>query len=160
MERRLLLAIVLTFVVLTAYQWLMPSPPPAPTKPPATADAKAPAAQQASPGAEPAPAVTTPPPVPAVETVRADTAERSITVDNGAVRAVFTNRGATLVSWELANYRGPDGKPVDLVPHDLPPNQPKPFSLELDDATKVGAREHGVLHDDGGRNGRCENPRL
>ncbi len=137
MERRLLLAIVLTFVVLTAYQWLVPSPSPAPAQPPAAADAKAPAAQPASPGAEQTPpGVTAPTPVPAVETVRADTAERSITVDNGAVRAVFSNRGATLVAWELANYRGPDGKPVDLVPHDLPPNQPKPFSLELDDATK------------------------
>ena len=35
------------------------------------------------------------------------------------------------------SYTGPDGKPVDLVPHDVPANQPKPFSLRLDDAAKT-----------------------
>ena len=57
-------------------------------------------------------------------------------MDNGVVRAVFSNRGATLTAWELLSYMGPDGKPVDLVPHDVPANQPKPFSLKLDDAAK------------------------
>ena len=40
------------------------------------------------------------------------------------------------MAWELLTYLGPDGKPVDLVPHDVPANQPKPFSLKLDDAAK------------------------
>jgi YidC/Oxa1 family membrane protein insertase len=140
MERRLLLAIVLTFIVLTAYQWLVPMSQPVP------ATQTAPAATPVTPDA-PAAATegsTAPPsvvPVPeraaAVETVRGDTAERTITVDNGVVRAVFSNRGAALRAWELTNYLGPDGKPVDLVPHDVPPNQPKPFSLRLDDAAKT-----------------------
>ena len=60
-----------------------------------------------------------------------------MTVDNGAVRAVFSNRGATLAAWELLTYMGPDGKPVDLVPHDVPATQPKPFSLKLEDAAKT-----------------------
>ena len=67
-----------------------------------------------------------------------------MTVDNGVVRAIFSNRGATLVAWELLSYLGPDGKPVDLVPHDVPPNQPKPFSLKLDDAAK-SARLNSAL---------------
>jgi len=148
MERRLLLAIALTFVVLTAYQWLVPSPQPtAPQAPAASgAAANAPAAPQqtANNGVQVPPPASTPGSVPAVETVKADTAERTITVENGLVRAVFSNRGATLIAWELTGYRGPDGKPVDLVPHDLPPNQPKPFSLELDDATK-SARINSAL---------------
>ena len=80
-----------------------------------------------------------PPPAAAapVETVRGDTVERTVTVDNGLVRAVFSNRGATLSAWHLAQYQGPDGKPVDLVPHDVPPGQPKPFSLKLEDAGKT-----------------------
>ena len=49
---------------------------------------------------------------------------------------MFSNRGATLAAWELLSYMGPDGKPVDLVPHDVPADQPKPFSLKLDDAAK------------------------
>jgi len=136
MERRLLLAIVLTFIVLTAYQWLVPSPQPAPSTSSATTGASAVAAQTPAADAVQAPAAPTPAPEPPVETLQADTAERTITVDNGLVRAVFSNRGATLAAWHLVNYPGPDGRPVDLVPRDVPPNQPKPFSLELDDAAK------------------------
>ena len=58
-------------------------------------------------GTPPPPVVTPPAPPAAVETVQADTAERTITVDNGVVRAVFSNRGATLAAWELLNYAGP-----------------------------------------------------
>ena len=138
MERRLLLAIVLTFVVLTAYQWLMPTQPPAPSTQAAPVGLAAPIRPPAAaPAAAPPPVVSPAEPAAAVETVRADTAERTITVDNGLVRAVFSNRGATLSAWELLNYAAPDGRPVDLVPHDVPANQPKPFSLRLDDAAKT-----------------------
>jgi YidC/Oxa1 family membrane protein insertase len=141
MERRLLLAIVLTFIVLTAYQWMMPTPP-APATPTgvatgtASSSAAAPSAQTPAQGVTPAPPATPAEPAVAIEPVQADTAERTVTVDNGVVRAVFSNRGATLAAWELLTYMGPDGKPVDLVPHDVPANQPKPFSLKLDDAAK------------------------
>ena len=94
-------------------------------------------------------AAAPPPPPAAVETVRADTAERTVTVDNGVVRAVFSNRGATLAAWELLNYAGPNGRPVDLVPHDVPADQPKPFSLRLDDAAK-SARLNTALFTVGG----------
>jgi len=60
------------------------------------------------------------------------------------VRAVFSNRGATLAAWELLKYAAPGGNPVDLVPHDVPPDQPKPFSLKLEDATK-SARLNSAL---------------
>ena len=106
MERRLLLAIVLTFVVLTAYQWLVPTPPPAPAT--QTAPSGATPASAQPPAAAPAPAATgrlaACTGCATVETVRADTAERTITVDNGVVRAVFSNRGATLAAWELLSY--------------------------------------------------------
>jgi YidC/Oxa1 family membrane protein insertase len=130
MERRLLLAIALAFIVLTIYQWLVPIPPPqsAPTqieKP-----------VSSPPAASPAPAASASPlPAPAVvETVKSEASERTIVVDNGVVRATFSNRGATLVAWELGKYQAPDGRAVDLVPHDVPADQPKPFSLRLDDA--------------------------
>ena len=142
MERRLLLAIVLTFIVLTAYQWLMPTPQRA--APAATSGANAAAAQQATASTSQPPVATTPPPLPPVEALKADTAERRITVENGLVRAVFSNLGATLAAWELPNYPAPDGKPVDLVPHDVPPTQPRPFSLELEDASK-SARVNSAL---------------
>jgi YidC/Oxa1 family membrane protein insertase len=143
MERRLLLAIVLTFVVLTVYQWVIPMPQ-QPVRPQTAAPAATGAAPPASPATEAATASqSVPPPVavaePAstVETVRADTSERTITVENGVVRAVFSNRGGTLRSWELLTYAAPDGRPVDLVPNDIPADQPKPFSLKLDDPAKT-----------------------
>ena len=83
-----------------------------------------------------------------METVRADTAERTVTVDNGVVRAVFSNRGATLAAWELLRYAGADGRPVDLVPHDVPADQPKPFSLRIDDAVEDLSAEHSAVHGD------------
>src|SRR5688572_16961794 len=131
MERRLLLAIVLTFIVLTAYQWLVPMSQPAPATQSVEPATTSPA-PVSSAGAAAAPPPVAPPSEPqaAIEAVQADTAERMITVDNGVVRAVFSNRGATLTAWELLSYMGPDGRPVDLVPHDVPPNQPKPFSLK------------------------------
>jgi YidC/Oxa1 family membrane protein insertase len=139
MERRLLLAIVLTFIVLTAYQWMMPVPQPQPTaeRPPVAA----PAAQQPQPQT---PAVAPPPAVAPVDIVRADTAERTIAIENGLVRAVFSNRGATLSAWQLDRYTGAGGRLVDLVPHDVPADQPKPLSLRLDDAAAT-ARLNAAL---------------
>src|SRR5688500_9902431 len=129
MERRLLLAIVLTFIVLTAYQWLVPTIPPAPAGAPASAGtqpAQAPGAVPQPPAATAQPAAPVPTPV---ETIQADTTARSVTVDNGVVRAVFSNRGATLSAWQLTGYEGSGGQVVDLVPHDVPADQPRPFSL-------------------------------
>ena len=137
MERRLLLAIVLTFVVLTAYQWLVPTQQPVPANTTRPAGSPPPAAASAASAPAEPPASSAPEPAAAIQALRGDTAERRITVDNGVVRAVFSNRGATLAAWELLKYAGPDGRPVDLVPHDVPANQPKPFSLRLDDAAKT-----------------------
>jgi YidC/Oxa1 family membrane protein insertase len=133
MERRLLLAIVLTFIVLTAYQWLVPVPQQTPGAKPGPPASSTPGVQKPS---VPAAAGADPAPSPAVDAVTGESVERTVTVDNGVVRAVFSNRGATLTSWQLAAYKGPDGKPVDLVPHDVPSDQPKPFSLRLEDAAK------------------------
>jgi YidC/Oxa1 family membrane protein insertase len=135
MERRLLLAIVLTFIVLTAYQWLVPVPqqPPVQRSSPSTTPG---ATRQPSAAPKPDGATPSPPAAP-VETVHGDTTQRTVTVDNGLVRATFSNRGATLSAWELAAYQGPDGRPVDLVPHDVPATQPKPFSLKLEDPEKT-----------------------
>jgi YidC/Oxa1 family membrane protein insertase len=140
MERRLLVAILLTFIVLTVYQWMMPTPPLQPgAKPGPTTSAGA--ASGAAPGAlaqgSPTAAATSAPAVPAVETVLAETAERRIAIDNGLVHAVFSNRGGVLVSWELTQYHDARGKALDLVPHDVPANAVKPFSLKLADAAET-----------------------
>src|SRR5262245_58983031 len=120
MERRLLLAILLTFVVLTVYQWMLPKTPPDQTP--------APNAASQTKGSQPANAAVTSaaatntqaPPPPVMQSVVGDTAVKTGVVDNGVVHAVFTNRGATLAHWQLGRYHDDAGLALDLVAQDVP----------------------------------------
>lgn len=125
MERRVLLAITLSFLVLFLYQSLFP-PPPEPTSGAATS-ATAPAGNATTP----ATASATPPPAAVPAGGRADTEEREFAIETTTVRAVFTNRGGRLKSWALKSYVDPGGTSVDLVPKDVP-GQPLPFSLAFE----------------------------
>ncbi len=168
MERRVLLAFFLSFLVLYAYQALF-----VPSQDPSAGDLAGPAAA-ASGSAAAGPAALdsgratardrdateagaasqlqeTPEaevaadPVAASPTVSADTA-RDIVVDMPAFTAVFANRGAELVSWKLKNYfnEGTD-TPVDLVPRELPQEEPAPFALAFAD-TALTARAAEALY--------------
>ncbi len=139
MERRLLLAIFLTFIVLTAYQWLIPKPPPQASKP-----AAVPAATTPDTPAAPPPAAVVAESLPDVDTVVAAAAQKDVVVDNGVVRAVFSNRGAVLTRWELLKYQDASGQPVDLVPHDLPADALRPLSLELEDPAQTRRVNHAL----------------
>jgi YidC/Oxa1 family membrane protein insertase len=142
MERRVLLAISLSFLVLFGYQSLFPPPEPAPgTTPASSAPAQAGQAAPASAAGTPASQVTS---APVAAALRADTEEREYVVETTSVRAVFTNRGARLKHWELKQYRELSGGPVDLVPADTG-GQPLPFSLLLDAATDTAAA-NGALY--------------
>jgi YidC/Oxa1 family membrane protein insertase len=136
MEKRVFLAIFLSFLVLAAYQaYFAPAPPP-PGVPesvaPNAATSPAPATTPASPPATSADAdvpttVLTPAPV------VADAAARDIVVETDTVRAVFSTAGATLRSWQLKRYLE-DGAPLELVPIDVPESFPRPFTLSTTDA--------------------------
>ena len=158
MERRVLLAVFLSFLVLYAWQYLVAPAPPAPTPDaPASAD---------SPGVDPAPAstpsnVSTPAPVPVTPSppgpgritavppadpnpLVGDTQPREIVVEGESFRAVFSNQGAELRSWTLKDYLD-SGRPVELVSQDedvpdlqarfqdLRVDQPWPFSVVFED---------------------------
>ena len=144
MERRVLLAFLLSLLVLLVYQSLV-VPPSAP--PPDTA-ATGPASTAAAPASVAAP----PPPSDVVavaaepETVAesgsgdeatpvvADAEPRDIVVESARVRAIFRNRGASPVSWELKDHLDQEtGRPIDLVPPELPPGELPPFSLLFDE---------------------------
>jgi len=140
MEKRVLLAIVLSFIVLYGYQAIFP--PPEPQKPaPATQTPATP-----GPDAQPGPAATTPgapaaqPPAgdaveqaPGAAPVVADTAERDITFENGSVLAIFSTRGGAIKSWRLKKYLNPAKEPLELVPQDAPAGLPKPLTLSVSD---------------------------
>src|SRR4029077_20147261 len=122
MERRVLLAIFLSFLVLYAYQALVVKPvPPKPTAvasssteqpaPSATAEAPATGAHATPP--------PNPSPVPTAQPLVADAAERDVRVETNEVIAVFTNRGARLKSWRLKRYFGRDGQPQEIIESDI-----------------------------------------
>jgi YidC/Oxa1 family membrane protein insertase len=161
MERRVLIAVFLSFLVLYGYQALFvpPAPPPAtqtpspqatpPVAPTQPGDSTgAPAA--GAPGATVAPV----PDVPAAAVIVGDTGEREIVVDTATAEATLTNRGGRILHWRLKEYRDSQGDPVDLVPSALPPDQPTPFSLQVDDE-EVTRRLNGAVYrvtgDTGGR---------
>jgi YidC/Oxa1 family membrane protein insertase len=131
MERRVFVAILLSFAVLYGYQALFvppqrpavdvvekKEPVPAPTAAPAPVPAPSPAVAEA------------PDPVAQI----AETSDREIVVETATSQITLTNRGGRILHWRLKNYRDNKGGPVDLVPSEVPPEQPRPFSLIVDDA--------------------------
>ncbi|HEY7791420.1 MAG TPA: membrane protein insertase YidC [Vicinamibacterales bacterium] len=154
MEKRVLIAIFLSFLVLYAFQGLFEPPKPKKTataaasttagskgraagKTPAASDAKA------SPEAPDNKAVEPVLP-PATALVSARTAQ-DIRVDTPNVDAVFSNQGATLKSWKLKNYKDAKGNPLELVVTELLGQYPSPFSLKVDDAA-VTQRLNSALY--------------
>jgi len=138
MEKRVLLAVILSFIVLYGYQAMFPPrlpeerEAPSATQPQPAADPAAPGTPATVPGQPPA----LPQPVEpeAVETLVSDEAARDIVVENAHVRAVFTSRGAELKSWRLKAYRDNEGEPLELVPVNVPEGVMRPFALSVDDA--------------------------
>ncbi len=113
MEKRLLLLIVVTFVVVmlsqTLFKRFFPSPP-------------APAATQQTPAqtvpaqAAPTPAaVSQQPAPPASVAAKQASAESETVVENDLYRITFTNRGAQVKSWVLKGFQDDNEKPLELV---------------------------------------------
>jgi YidC/Oxa1 family membrane protein insertase len=141
MERRVLLAISLSFLVLFLYQSLVPPP----AEPPAASPGAAAGATPGAPGNPTAPAasVTPAPAAPAVAAVRAGDREREIVVGTQHVEAVFTSRGARLRHWRLKDYRDAGGALVDLVP--AGDGAVLPFSLATADAALTARMNDAVF---------------
>ena len=123
MEKRVLIAVILSFIVLYAYQAMFPPPKPAPGKGPAGTETSAQSSQPAAPASAASPSATTAenpaqtspsPGTPAAAPILADRAERDITVENPSVSAVFTNRGGALKSWRLKKYQDAARQPLEL----------------------------------------------
>jgi len=158
MERRVLIAVILSFLVLYAYQSLFVPPPPPrgsqegqaaqPAPPESSAPAPAPAAPDTTAAAPPAQA-------PAAAVV-GETAEREIVVETATVLATLSNRGARIVRWQLKQYRNMNGEPMDLVPTALPEDQPTPFLLRVDDEALSGRLNTALYRVSGDTAGRID----
>jgi YidC/Oxa1 family membrane protein insertase len=113
-ERRLLMAVALSFVALTSFRLLYP-PAPAPKIAPAAPASSSSPQPEATPtavpaiGASPSPAATI-----AVQPVAADHEQR-VEVAGPAVEVAFSNKGARVLSWRLRHYADRRGHPEELV---------------------------------------------
>ena len=140
MERRVLLAIFLAFIVLYTWQALFVKPVP---KPPAGSAATTAEATPAASGAasasdsalqSAASSATAKPAVALAPALVAESTEREVRVETRDVIAIFTNKGARLKSWRLKRYLDQARQPQELIEH--LPSQPLPFTLRAaNDAT-------------------------
>jgi YidC/Oxa1 family membrane protein insertase len=143
MEKRLILAIVLSFLVLMGYQYFIvkPNKPVAPpvenssVTPASPLPGTAGAAQESRPvapaEAKPAPAEAVP--APNLGAV-AGQAVTDIVVETSLYKAVWTNKGGVLKSWKLKNHKNSLKEDLELVPALAGEIGRYPFSLGLDDA--------------------------
>ncbi len=147
MEKRLILAIVLSFLVLMGYQYFIVKPnkpvvPPVENSsvtPAAPLPGTAGAAQESKPvaptEAKPAPAEAVPAPNLGAVSGQAET---DIVVETSLYKAVWTNKGGVLKSWKLKNHKNSLKEDLELVPALAGEIGRYPFSLGLDDAAFAG----------------------
>lgn len=150
MERRILMAFALSFLVFTLYiRFVAPPPPEQPVTPvgegAAMEEAPSPPAGAPStgPAAETTPTLITDPITESVEEptgeVREDSEERKITVDTPLYRAVFSNRGARLESFVLKEYLDEEGDLFQMIPVEATERLDlHPLDLDLQDAALTG----------------------
>ena len=151
MERRVLLAIFLSFLVLYVYQALVVKPVTKSTAAPpgapiATGGGRAASAPSPAPTN---PAATTPAPLPIAASADVSGGqERDVRVENSDVIAVFTTRGARLKSLRLKRYLDHGGQPQELVEKEIE-SFPLPFTLQTanDQTTRV---INGAVYEVGG----------
>lgn len=140
MEKRVLIAVVLSLLVLLVWGKYFAPKPPAPPEP---APAAEPAASAPAPAVAPAPAapeVPTAAEAPALGAV-ADTTERTEILENEFLRMEFVNRGARIVSVRLKKYFDYKGEPLELVPRFVPDAFPFDLVFPADPVLQDGVRE-------------------
>ena len=91
-----------------------------------------------------------------MQAVKGEQTEREIVVDTAVAKVVLTNRGGRVLHWQLKDYRTPAGELVDLVPSNIPADQPRPFSLRVDDPQVTQRLDESLYQVRGDTNGRVD----
>ena len=139
MEKRLLLAFVLSAAILLAWSVIFPPPE---RQPPTVSGAvpteAVPAEKPAlATGDETSPAVTSEKPVATAEIPAAPPtneviialAEQEVELNNEQIAVVLTNRGAAVSSYRLLGYDNDEGQPLDLIQTVPLPEATRPLQL-------------------------------
>ena len=118
MEKRLLLAFVLSAAILLAWSVIFPPPsrqqPPTPQPTPESRTVEATDAVEEAATAEPDEPIAEDPEEAIVEAV-GGVAEERVEIRNDFIEVALTNRGAAVASYRLSAYDGDGGQPLDLV---------------------------------------------
>ncbi|MGD2294215.1 MAG: membrane protein insertase YidC [Candidatus Aminicenantes bacterium] len=131
MEKRLLIAIVLSFVILFVYQAVFVKKEPPPDQAPQTVGEKTRMPEQKSIPEEQPPPEEKPADV-TFEATEA-TQERDVVVDTSLFRAVWSNKGAQLKSWKLREHLDENDEPLELISNRSADINRYPFRLSTDD---------------------------
>ena len=127
-QRRMLMAAVLSAVVMGLYIYLVPRPQPPEQPVQDTLEETAETPPGAGAEAEPEQRAATAAERPDDADVEASD-ERRVVVENDNYRVEFTNRGAVVTSWQLKQYNDALGNPLDLVHADGAKRYGMPFRL-------------------------------
>lgn len=131
MEKRIFIAVVISIAFLALWSAVIPKLfPELLKKPTPVTKAVTPKPVAAPQKSAPAPAAT--PVITHAEPVAGTTLQQSV-VDTPEFTAVFSNRGAELVSFKLKHYQTSDKQPVELVKGREPNRTDFPFSIEAKD---------------------------
>lgn len=132
MEKRALIAVALSFLILWIYQAYLapkPTPTPAQTRTSKVASETQPVPQAGGPeekssASEAASALTAPTNIPAADR------EYKIRVETRLYKAVFTNKGARLLSFKLKEYKDSDPKLIEIVNAEAVEKDLLPFAIQ------------------------------
>src|ERR1044071_48301 len=136
MERRVLLAITLSFLVLFLFQrFVMPPPAPLPSNASAPATTPPAAANPIPPpqNTSAAPAAPIAPAAPVAAVTIGESNAREFAVGTSKAKATHSNRGGGSTHWIMKEFRNDSAQPLDLVPSGAGPDAIKPFTLSVDD---------------------------
>jgi YidC/Oxa1 family membrane protein insertase len=134
MEKRLLIAIILSFVVIFLYQAVfMKKPPGLDSLPDAAMTAARPPDEAVIPE-KPQEAVSAPQEKRETEEIQPTAADREelIHVDTSLYHAVWSNQGAVLVSWRLKQHKDTTGEDLELVNLSSRVGARRPLSLKTE----------------------------
>ncbi len=124
MEKRIVLALAISFIIIFIYYQLIAPPPQVKKGEP-----------ERIPVAKKEIELETPQKMPEVELPPSamDTEEKTIRVETPLFRAIISNKGGVIKSFVLKRYKDEKGRELELIP-DVSSNTPTPLSLRLEDS--------------------------
>jgi YidC/Oxa1 family membrane protein insertase len=134
MEKRLLLAIVLSFLILIGYQAFFVKREPLPAQTPEQFTEVQPQPETPLPKKEPAQIEEAPQTIePQDFQAISGEGEEQIVVETSLYRAVWSNQGAVLKSWRLKEHKDAEGEDLEIISNQAEARGIFPFSLRTDD---------------------------